>query len=252
MNQSGVLVGKVDARLFKKVQTAPQQVATAIKEAILDGSLLPGSRLPSEEEMAENFGVSRPTVREALRTLKQARVIIATRGRNGGHCVSDLSMEHFALGMGQYMTLAIGAERMSYRDIVEVRFELELLSARTAAQRRTAEDLDALADLERLRPAGDEGSWTRQSALRYDLAFHRKLAECSHNPMVVAFVSSTIIAFQDCGVNIEDFDPADVLAHIDDVRQAVVDGDPLLARDAMRRHLELAGDLCGIEPPAQR
>ncbi|MDQ0379480.1 FadR/GntR family transcriptional regulator [Amycolatopsis thermophila] len=244
-------MGKVDARLFKKVQTAPQQVATAIKEAILDGTLLPGARLPSEEEMAENFGVSRPTVREALRSLKQARVIIATRGRNGGHCVSDLSMEHFALGMGQYMTLAIGTERMGYRDIVEVRFELELLSARMAAQRRSPEDLDALADLERLRPTGEMRSWTRQAALRYDLAFHRRLAECSHNPLIVSFVSSTIIAFQDCGVDIDEFDPTAVLAHIDDVRQAVVDGDPALAHEAMQRHLELAGDLCGIEPSAR-
>lgn len=241
----------LDARLLQKVQTAPQQVATAIKEAILEGSLLPGSRLPSEEEMAENFGVSRPTVREALRTLKQASVITATRGRNGGHYVSDLSMEHFALGMGQYMTLAIGAERMSYRDIVEVRFELELLSARTAAQRRTVEDLDALTDLERLRPAGDPQSWTVQAALRYDLAFHRRLAECSHNPMIVAFASSTIIAFQDCGLDNDKFDPAEVLANSDDVLQAIVDRDPRGACEAMSCHLKLAGDLCGIEPSVE-
>lgn len=240
---------RVDARLLKKVQTAPEQVATAIKEAILEGSLLPGSRLPSEEEMAENFGVSRPTVREALRSLRKASVITATRGRNGGHRVSDLSMEHFALGMGQYITLAIGAERTSYRDIIEVRYELELLSAQTAAQRRTPGELAALAELEELRPGGDVRSWTAHAALRYDLAFHRRLAECSHNPLIRAFTSSTIIAFQGCEIDLGEFDPTEVLAHIDEVRQAVVDGDPLRAREAMKRHLELAGDLCGIDPP---
>ncbi len=238
-----------DARLLKKVQSAPQQIATLIKEAILEGSLLPGARLPSEQEMAEDFGVSRPTIREALRHLKTGGVITTTRGRNGGNCISDFSATTLGLGMGQYMTLAIGASSLAYADILEVRSELELLSAETAAQRRTPEDLAALDELDSLRPTGAGQSCTVQEALRYDLAFHRRLAECSHNPLIVAFASATIIAFQDCGFDTAMFSAAGVLAHLDEVRQAVAEGDPGRAREAMRVHLSRSSAFCTRSVP---
>lgn len=233
-----------DARLSKKVQTAPQQIATLISEAILEGSLLTGARLPSEQEMADNFGVSRPTIREALRHLKAGGLITATRGRNGGHCVSEFSASTLGLGMGQYMTLAIGARSLAYADITEVRSELELLSAETAAQRRTPEDLAALDELDSLYSVGKERSGTVQEALRYDLTFHRRLAECSHNPLIVAFAGATIIAFQGCGFDIGMFSATGVLAHLHEVRQAVAEGDPKRAREAMREHLKLSNALC--------
>lgn len=238
-----------DARLRKKVQTAPQQIASLIKEAILEGSLPPGAQLPSETEMAENFGVSRPTIREALRTLKSTGVITAARGRHGGHRISDGSTASLARGMGDYMTLAIGANHVGYRDIFEVRSELDLLAASTAAQRRTEEDVDALREL-----AGTESaSGSVEAALRYDLAFHRKIAECSHNQLIVAFMSATIVVFQDCDVDLDMFSQDSVLAHLDDVREAVIAGDSGRAREAMHRHVGLSGALCGVPlDPARR
>ena len=235
-----------DARLLRKVQSAPQQVATAIKEAILEGSLPPGSWLPPEEQMAANFGVSRPTVREALRALKTAGVIRATRGRNGGHQVSDFPGSSLALGMGEYLTLAVGARELTYRDIFEVRSELEVLSAAAAAQHRTDEDLAALTALQVLRPVGEESTWTLADALRYDLAFHRQLATCAHNPLILAFVSATIIAFQSCGMESIGFSTVEVLAHLAAVQDAVVAGDVPAARAAMARHLAPSGDLCAF------
>jgi GntR family transcriptional repressor for pyruvate dehydrogenase complex len=238
--------GPDDVRLRRKVQSAPQQVATAIKEAILDGSLLPGSRLPSEEKMAGSFGVSRPTVRQALQQLKKAGAISATRGRNGGHEVSEFDGDGLTLGMGAYMTLGIGARELTYRDIFEVRSELEVLSAGSAAQHRTEADLAALSDLQRLLPVGDEMTWTVPQALRYDLSFHRRLAACSHNQLILAFVSATIIAFQGCGMDPGSFSAVDVLRHLDAVHDAVVARDVERARAAMARHLELPGVLCGF------
>lgn len=235
----------IDVRLMNKVRSAPQQVSIMIKEAILDGTLLPGSRLPSEEALAASFGVSRPTIRQALQSLRAAGVINAVRGRGGGHIVGEFPAG-LAVGMGQYMTLAVGSRRIDYRDIFEVRAQLELLSASTAAARRTDEDLRALGELDALWPDGDEASWTVDSALRYDLAFHRRLAECSHNPLIEAFTSATIITFQDSGVAGNEFAAADVLRHLDDVHRAVIVGSSDDAREAMRRHLCLSGNLCGF------
>lgn len=242
----GAAAGPEDLRLRRKVQSAPQQVATAIREAILDGSLLPGSRLPSEEKMAGGFGVSRPTVRQALQQLKKAGAISATRGRHGGHSVTECDGDELTLGMGASMTLGIGARELTYRDIFEVRAELELLSAGSAARHRTDADLVTLTDLQRLLPAGDATTWTVPQALRYDLAFHRQLAACSHNALILAFVSATIVAFQGCGIDPASFSAVDVLRHLDAVQDAVVARDGERARSAMARHLELPGALCGF------
>lgn len=240
------VVTECDTRLRKKVQTAPQQVASLIKEAILEGSLLPGARLPSEAEMAANFGVSRPTVREALRSLKSSGVVVAARGSRGGHRVSEFSTAGLARGMGDYMTLAIGAQHLSYREILEVRSKLEPLAVSDAAQRRTQDDIESLKCLSIMHPIGDPATWTVRDALRYDLAFHRKLAECSHNQLIVAFVSATIIAFQDCEVDFHIFSPTDLVAHLDEVRDAVVLGDSAGACEAMRRHMGLSGATRGL------
>jgi DNA-binding transcriptional ArsR family regulator len=65
----------------RPVRSAPEQISSAVREWILDGTLSAGDRLPSEEQMATMFGVSRPTVREALRELRSAHLLSSSRGR---------------------------------------------------------------------------------------------------------------------------------------------------------------------------
>ena len=70
-------------RFAYTVLTAPQQVAAAIKQEILEGALRPGDRLPSEEDLARLFGVSRPTVRAGLQSLCASHVLVVQRGVAG-------------------------------------------------------------------------------------------------------------------------------------------------------------------------
>lgn len=239
-----------DARLARKVQSAPQQIAAAIRESIMDGTFLPGSRLPTEKDMAEGFGVSRPTIRAALRHLKDTRVITAARGRNGGHSVAEFSPRDLAREAGSHLTFALGAQQVTYGEFFEVRYELELLAARAAAQRRNREDLARLDELAILMdPSRDRGLSDRSRALRYDLAFHRRLAECAHNPLLSAFESATVIAFQNCDVNLDGMTVEELTAHLDEVLDAVRRGDADDAVDAMRRHLALSNVLCAVVGP---
>ncbi|HJZ38612.1 MAG TPA: winged helix-turn-helix domain-containing protein, partial [Solirubrobacterales bacterium] len=64
-----------------QVLTLPEQIVAQVRESILDGSLGPGDRLPSEQAMAEMYGCSRPTVREAMRSLRADRILTSARGR---------------------------------------------------------------------------------------------------------------------------------------------------------------------------
>ncbi len=234
-----------DARLARKVQSAPQQIATAIRESIMDGTLLPGSRLPTEQDMAAGFGVSRPTIREALRHLKDNRVITAARGRNGGHRVAAVSPRDLASGPGTDLNFSIGPQQVTYGHFFEVRYELELLSARAAAVRRNDEDLARLDELAvLLDPTQDPGLSEHARALRYDLSFHRRLAECAHNPLLSAFESATVIAFQNSAVNLDDLTADELTGHLYDVLEAVRRGSAEDAVRAMRRHLALSNVLC--------
>lgn len=234
-----ILDRAADPRLTRKVQSAVQQISTLLAESILDGSLRPGDRLPSEEVMAENHGVSRPTMRLALRALRVRGAVRVVRGPKGGHIVSEMTPAAIADGLSSRMSLALDGGDLTYEQISEVRDQLEVLSAGLAAQRRTEADVRDLLALDELRRHDpSEGSGTLlDRALRYDMFFHRRLAECTHNPLVVAFASGTIIAFQDRDVDVLGLDGDHVLRHLDDVRDAVVAQDRAAAEAAMRRHL---------------
>lgn len=229
---------RVDPRLNRRVQTAVQQITTLLTESILDGSLRPGDRLPSEEVMAQNHGVSRPTMRLALRALRARGAIRVVRGPKGGHIIEEIAPAGMAAGLSGRMSFALGGVDLRYEQISEVRDELEVLSAGLAAQRRTsaeAQGLLALDDLLGVHPLAPD--IPLEMALRYDMHFHRRLAECAHNPLVAAFTSATIIAFQDRDLDVLGFDVSRLLRQLHEVRAAVVDRDPEAAREAMRRHL---------------
>lgn len=215
------------------VQTLPQQIAASIRESILDGSLGPGDRLPSEEAMAEMYGCSRPTVREALRTLRDDGVLTSARGRAGGYRVAELSPEALAASVGEVISLSLGMRTLDYGQLFAVRFDLELRSAATAAQMRTEADLETLRAI--LPEAGEE--LKVEAAIAADVAFHRALAEASHNPLLIGFAGATATAFRRFSEEVHEVDPPRVLDGIAEVIDAVAAADPDAAREAMRHHL---------------
>jgi len=232
-------------RFNRKVQSAPQQIAALIKESILEGALGPGSKLPTEEEMTELFGVSRPTLRDALRDLRARHVLEAERGRNGGYRVGDLSLVTLGDSVGEFISLSLGANKLTFGQLYEVRAALEVLSASTAALERTDADLvvleRALADV---LDAPDQ----LPEVFRRDAAFHHSLAECTHNPLMIGFSGAAAIAFRQLTVDEDTLKPKDVLAHLDEVTEAVRAGDPRAATAAMRRHTNRFADYFGVTP----
>jgi GntR family transcriptional regulator, transcriptional repressor for pyruvate dehydrogenase complex len=216
-----------------QVLTLPEQIAASIRESILDGSLGPGDRLPSEESMATMFGCSRPTVREALRTLRADRVLTSARGRGGGYRVAELSLPELGASVGEVISLSLGMKTLDYAQLFAVRFDLELRSAATAAAERTDEDLAAL----RATLPDDPAELPVEAALSADVAFHRALAEASHNPLLVGFAGATATAFRRFSEEAQEVDPSRVLDGTREVVEAVAAADPDASREAMRAHL---------------
>jgi DNA-binding FadR family transcriptional regulator len=226
-------VDKTNRLRATQVQTLPQQIAASIRESILDGSLGSGDRLPSEEAMAEMYGCSRPTVREALRTLRDDGVLTSARGRGGGYRVAELSPEALAASVGEVISLSLGMKTLDYGQLFAVRFDLELRSAATAAQMRTEADLETLRGI----LPEDQGELPVETAIAADVAFHRALAEASHNPLLIGFAGATATAFRRFAEEVQEVDPPRVLDGIAEVIDAVTAQDPDAAREAMRHHL---------------
>jgi GntR family transcriptional regulator, transcriptional repressor for pyruvate dehydrogenase complex len=223
------------------VLTAPQQIAAAIEDLVLDGSLRPGDRLPSVEVTARRFGVAMPTAHQALRALTEASVLTVARGRNGGYRVAAEAMD--AIGRaraGEVLGRPATDPRLPdvYHQLYEVREVQDVLAARVAALHRTDEDLAALTAV--LAVEADELSI--DDALEVDLEFHLQLARCTRNPLIVRYTSATVLTLRRYRGDPEAVAPAEALAHLDEVLEAVRRQDATRAAEAMRRHLGRSSD----------
>lgn len=126
------------------VLPAYEQVANQLQELIIKGTLTVGERLPAEGVMAAQFGVSRSTIREALRGLSSQRLVRTKRGVSGGTFVAEPSSEHVHTYLETTIGLLSGADVVSVDEILEARELFEVPAARLAAVRRSEEDLSCL------------------------------------------------------------------------------------------------------------
>jgi GntR family transcriptional regulator, transcriptional repressor for pyruvate dehydrogenase complex len=232
--------GLLDGRPSYTVLSAPRQIAAAIKREILEGILKPGDRLPSEERLAELFKVSRPTVRAALQELSSSGAVVVQRGRGGGYRVSAFSLDNLQTTVSEFIALSLVVEALRPAQFLEVRQELELLSAGAAATRRTSAQLEQLEEIEeRIRHViADPAAEDPRHAFELDLEFHRALAEAANNPLIISFEGSMTAVLHylfGSGVSVP---PEEALGELPDVIEMVRRQDAAGARAAMARHLE--------------
>lgn len=227
-----------------------ESLATHVEGQILAGALPAGSKLPSERQLAERFGVSRPIVREALRMLAERSLVEIRPGR--GTYVRGMR----ATDAAGVLDSLYRRSQATPRDLVEARTMLESTSAALAAERATEEDLSrieaALARFDR--------ATTVVERARYDLVFHLAIAQAAHNPVVeTMFGSITSLTVDLMLRSLSDrvVTDASVPYHAE-IGAAIRARDPERARQAMIEHLSVASRFYGedyeqsIECLAQR
>jgi GntR family transcriptional regulator, transcriptional repressor for pyruvate dehydrogenase complex len=167
----------------------PQRLSDTIVEQleamILEGTLAAGERLPAERILAERFGVSRPSLREAIQKLV-ARGLLSSR-QGGGNYVADSLGSSFSDPL-----LALLEHRPeAHRDLLELRHTLEAACAYYAAQRATDLDLERLTEAYQAlqacyaRDKPDDVKASRMEEGAADARFHLAIAECSHNMVLL-------------------------------------------------------------------
>ena len=157
-----------------------QNVVDQIQNAILEGKLKAGSKLPAERELKELFKTSRGTLREALRVLEQKGLITVKTGVNGGAVVEALSTNQ----VSESLDLLIRYQRVSLRDLAEFREGVEGIVAGLAVERARKEDIDFLKNLLGEAKAHlDEGASSWNEFLKVDNQLHMALAHIAGNPI---------------------------------------------------------------------
>ncbi len=169
------------------------QIAQAIRDAIISGQLIVDERLPSEAELADQFQVSRPTVREALKRLAAQSLIRTQRGATGGAFVNRLSFEDAYSQQITTSTLLLSMNAVDFDTACEARYALERACAPLSAQRRTADQLATMrAEIFRQEQPG----LTDEAFCASDVAFHRALVDGAGNPVLSYQLAGAVEAMQ--------------------------------------------------------
>jgi GntR family transcriptional repressor for pyruvate dehydrogenase complex len=220
--------------LFQPIQsnTIVQQIIDKITQSLIKGELKPGDRLPPEPELAQQLGVSRTSLREALKTLGGLGVLIAKK--RGGTVIATSSSQ----AMLDPLIFSLIIEKGSKEELFELRVLLEVDAIELTIKKATADDLVVLEeDLNQFETSIQDGNLERLSQL--DLQFHMHLLEFSKNPSFARICKTVMQLFAYPMRNaLEQIGAERVLKNHRALYQAIVDRDLLRAKEHLIKAYE--------------
>ena len=219
----------------QRIRKAYEQVADQLLAMITAGELSPGDRLPSEAELARDFGVSRTTVREALRILATRSLIHTRKGMAGGHFIVHPSVDGLTDFLVAHYGLLTALNTVTLENLLEAREALEAPAAALASLRRDAEDL------RRLRAAVPDNisELSTEQAFEHNRDFHYHVLAATKNPLIVVAGRPIYLVLQASAVRRQP--AAEVVQAIAEqhvqITDAIEAADPARARRSMEDHL---------------
>lgn len=216
------------------------QVFDYLFNEIKEGKMKPGDKLPNERELSQMLGVSRPSLREALRAMTQLGLVTT---RHGGGTYINTYDEMYLMSILRYITV-ISDDLLL--DLVQVRKILEAEATRLAAINATDEDLSKIESYATERSTlalryADELDAVRTELNALDFNFHKSIAEASKNKVIMAFVISIQSTFTEHQNRV--FAKSRLTHIVNKTHLEIVDAlkkhDPELAQSLMYKHLEM-------------
>jgi GntR family transcriptional repressor for pyruvate dehydrogenase complex len=226
--------------MFKPIDSskAPQLIIRQIRSAILQGKIAPGEKLPTSGELMNKFGVSKATLREALRALEYLGLIDIRKGAKGGIYASEVDSRVSRDSLISFFHF----QNVSVQHLSEVRKILEPYAAKIAAQTISAEGIEELKEItQRCEAALAKG---RHEKISEDLVdFHRVIAQCTGNPVLIFILTFVEDLLQDT---------KDLLRPDKRFFQTVLEAhkrvvDALVNRDAEKAGKEMYSDVSKVE-----
>jgi DNA-binding FadR family transcriptional regulator len=224
-----LLTVSVDARA-----PAYQVLADDLRAQITSGRLRPGDRLPTEPQLCQTSGVSRSTVREALRLLASQNLIVTTRGVSGGSFVVHPSPAQISDAIQTGLALLQASSVVSPEELLEVRAMVEVPAAGMAARRRTHDQLTALRGT-----LFDPSTTDVPTMVAVHQVFHTVLAAACGNPLVelLALPLQAVSNVTGMAETLDQSDWVRVDADHRDIYNAIAQGAAEQAEAAAARHI---------------
>jgi DNA-binding FadR family transcriptional regulator len=219
---------------LRRVRKAYEQVYDQVRSMILAGDLLRGERLPTEVALAAQFGVSRGTIREALRLLVAENLILTVKGAGGGNFVMLPTVDHISQFVRRNIELLSQTDDVTLPEFLEARELIEVFAVRQAAVRRTDRDIEAL----RATLAMDTELSSAEQYMQ-NKEFHGVLVDACGNALLQIAAQPIFSVLhthlQRSGLP-PDFSRSICLEH-QTILEAIEAGDPDTAEQRMREHL---------------
>jgi DNA-binding FadR family transcriptional regulator len=159
-----------------------EEVCTQIRARIYEEALRPGDKLPAERDLAEQLGVGRPAVREALRALENGGLIELRKGARGGAFIRHLSTDAVSTSMMDMIHLG----KVSLDDLIETRVLMNEVIIPLVCERASEQDLDALEE----NVNASESVTALGSRLAYTRQFYHLLGLASHNQLMMTLLEA--------------------------------------------------------------
>jgi GntR family transcriptional repressor for pyruvate dehydrogenase complex len=237
--------------VYKVVRTSRlyEQIVQQIEDSVLKGTLKPGDQLPAERELAQQLGVSRTAVREAVKTLREKGLVEAYSGR--GTFITDGTSQ--AARQSFDLMIKLGQQEGSPQ-LAELRLILEPGIAALAAARAKEEDIATMREAVEVMERAQKDP---EAYIEADLDFHLALAEAAANPLILSLIDSIVGLLREQRIKIFNVEggPQRGQVHHKRILEAMERRDSEMARSAMRSHLEQVREESkaptGLSSPAQ-
>ncbi|TWG92056.1 DNA-binding FadR family transcriptional regulator [Mesorhizobium sp. J18] len=221
------------------VPKASDILASQLRQMIVQGDLRPGSLLPSERDLVAESGLSRTSVRDALRVLESEGFVTTKVGRSGGSVVTLPGRDVVA----RSVELFVRTHGIRLDSLLECRVAVEPTLARLAARHRTPQELENIVDLHEqfVASVGDV-----QRYKRINLEWHLAIARCSRNEPLIALMEAITMPIRDAmdyqHVTTPEMRDAAVKAHTV-ILKAIREQDEQGASRRMERHVTAYRDV---------
>jgi GntR family transcriptional repressor for pyruvate dehydrogenase complex len=240
--QPGQLLSPVNDRRVSAL------IVDQVRSLIHDGKLTPGNRLPPEREMCERFGVSRVTVREALRVLEANGLVEIRVGAHGGAFVTKPTSDRVGASIVDLLTLS----SVTAGEVTEVRMVLELGIIPLLCGNADDDDIAALEDIcDRQEAALASGEYD----VSLSAEFHTRLAAATHNTafemLVRSFHGPLLMSLATAQKTAPEMGKRGLEEHRA-ILAAIQDGDAETGTRIMREHLSRTADRLCLEEPARK
>lgn len=240
-------IGPIEVKLAMSVSLKPikpkriaDQVFEQLRDLIFRGSLKPGQRLPPERDLAEKFGVSRPSVKVAINKLVSMGLLVQRQGQG------TFVRSHKSRYLHNPLREVLEEQEISILDLLEVRLGLEVQGVALAAMRATEEDIRAIETcVQDMLSKVDEGLVGSDE----DVSFHMTIAYATKNPAQILlmknFYDLLFYGIRESRFYLHEAGNLPTMGQQhSEILQAIINKDPGQAQACMERHIRFVMDFC--------